>query len=213
MMKTTNLGAALIASAVLLSGNTALALDVAMPPETATYRASDLPGYQLVQRNCMTCHSAQYVATQPPGSPRAYWEATVKKMKKPFGAEFADEDVPAMADYLVKTYGAERTAASSVAQLPVAKLAASAVATTLRDAQTLLKANNCSACHVLDKRVVGPAFKEISARYTGKADAVDQVSRNIRAGGAGKWGNVPMPPYDQLNEVDAQTLARYVLSQ
>jgi cytochrome c1 len=87
------------------------AQDVKMPPETATYRASELPGYQLVQRNCLMCHSAQYVSTQPPASPRAYWEATVKKMKKPFGAPFPDEDIPAMVDYLVKTYGAERSTA------------------------------------------------------------------------------------------------------
>jgi sulfite dehydrogenase len=48
------------------------------------------------------------VSTQPPSSPRAYWDATVKKMKKPFGAPFPDDDVPAMVDYLSKTYGAER---------------------------------------------------------------------------------------------------------
>jgi cytochrome c1 len=79
-----------------------------LPPETAAYVPSDLPGYQLVQRNCVGCHSAHYVATQPPSSPRAWWDATVKKMKKPFGAPFPDEDAPAMVDYLVKTYGAER---------------------------------------------------------------------------------------------------------
>jgi hypothetical protein len=45
---------------------------------------------------------------QPPSSPRAWWDATVKKMKKPFGAPFPDEDVAAMVEYLVKTYGAER---------------------------------------------------------------------------------------------------------
>ena len=82
-----------------------------MPPETATYRASDLPGYQLVQRNCLMCHAAQYVSTQPPASPRGYWDATVRKMKKPFGAPFPEEDIPAMVDYLVRTYGAERPAA------------------------------------------------------------------------------------------------------
>ena len=76
---------------------------------TAVYGASGLPGYPLVQRHCVTCHSAQYVTTQPPVSNRSYWEATVRKMKKPFGAQFPDEDVPAMVDYLVKTYGAERT--------------------------------------------------------------------------------------------------------
>jgi hypothetical protein len=81
---------------------------ITLPPETAAYAASDLPGYQLVQRNCAGCHSAHYVAMQPPSSSRTYWDATVKKMKKPFGAPFPDEDIGAMVDYLVKTYGAER---------------------------------------------------------------------------------------------------------
>jgi sulfite dehydrogenase len=85
----------------------ASALQVTLPAETASFKPSDLPGYALVQRDCLICHSAQYVQYQPSSSPRAYWEATVKKMKKPFGAPFADEDIPAIVDYLVKTYGTE----------------------------------------------------------------------------------------------------------
>ena len=83
------------------------ALEITLPPETASYKPSDLPGYALVQRDCLVCHSAHYVQYQPSSSPRSYWEATVKKMKTPFGAPFADEDIPAIVDYLVKTYGAE----------------------------------------------------------------------------------------------------------
>jgi cytochrome c1 len=81
-----------------------------LPLETAAYVASDLPGYQLVQRNCAGCHSAQYAAMQPPSTPRAWWDATVKKMKKPFGAPFPDEDVPAMVDYGGKTDGEDSRA-------------------------------------------------------------------------------------------------------
>jgi sulfite dehydrogenase len=97
--------------AALCAAASAHALDINLPPETAVFKPSPLPGYELVQRNCMLCHSVHYIQSQPPMSPRAYWEATVKKMKKPFGAPFPDEDVPAMVDYLVKTYGAERQAA------------------------------------------------------------------------------------------------------
>jgi sulfite dehydrogenase len=99
----------------LLGAASALALEVTLPPETAAYKSSELPGYKLVLQNCLQCHSAQYPQMQPASSPRGYWEATVKKMKKPFGAQFADEDIPAMVDYLVKTYGAERPAAAAVA--------------------------------------------------------------------------------------------------
>ncbi len=101
-------------SATLLAGTAgAAALTIALPTETAVYKPSALPGYELVQRNCMTCHSAQYVASQPATSPRTYWDATVKKMKKPFGATFADADIPAMVDYLTKTYGTEPVPAAA----------------------------------------------------------------------------------------------------
>lgn len=198
----------LFAALALSAAGSACALEIHLPPETATYKASELPGYQLVQRNCMTCHAAQYASSQPPASPRAYWEATVKKMKKPFGAQFADEDMPAMVDYLVKTYGAERGAAAPAAAVarPAAVPAASG-----KDVKTLLAANGCMACHALDQKVVGPGFTEVAARYKGK-DGVAAVAANIRSGGAGKWGPVPMPPFSQLSIADAATLAKYVLS-
>ena len=203
----------LIAALALSAAGGACALDIHLPPETATYKPSELPGYQLVQRNCMTCHAAQYASSQPPASPRAYWEATVKKMKKPFGAQFADADMPAMVDYLVKTYGAERSAAvaaPAVAAAAVVKPAA-AVAAAGKDAKTLLAANGCMACHAIAQRVVGPGFAEVAAKYKGK-DSTAAVAASIRHGGSGKWGPVPMPPFSQLSVADAATLAKYVLS-
>ena len=197
------------AVALMLTGS-AGALEIHLPPETATYKPSELPGYQLVQRNCMTCHAAQYASSQPPASPHAYWEATVKKMKKPFGAQFDDADMPAMVDYLVKTYGAERGAAVPAAE--VGRPAAAAVqAASGKDVKTLLAANGCMACHALDQKVVGPGFAEVAARYKGK-DSTAVVAANIRSGGAGKWGPVPMPPFSQRSVADAETLAKYVLN-
>lgn len=104
------------AIAALMSGSAAAQRTYTLPPDSSAYKASDLPGYQLVLRNCTGCHSSQYAATQPPGLARAYWEATVRKMKKPFGAPFPDEDIPAMVDYLVKTYGAEAPKASGTSK-------------------------------------------------------------------------------------------------
>jgi sulfite dehydrogenase len=106
------------AAVAFLSEPAARQSTITLPRETAVYRQSELAGYALVQRNCVACHSAQYVTTQPPTSTRAYWDATVKKMKKPFGAPFPDEDVAAMVDYLVKIYGAERAAPSASKQQP-----------------------------------------------------------------------------------------------
>lgn len=111
-MKSAILIGVVVAIAAITEPATGQQRTITLPGETAAYVASQLPGYQLVQRNCAGCHSAHYVAMQPPSSPRAWWDATVKKMKKPFGAPFPDDDIAAMVDYLVKTYGAERPPAS-----------------------------------------------------------------------------------------------------
>ncbi len=103
---------AALAAAAFSLAHSAQALEIDLPGETAIYKQSDMPGYSLTLQNCLMCHSAQYVEYQPKTSPRTYWEATVKKMKKPFGAPFPDADIPAIVDYLSKTYGAESTAAA-----------------------------------------------------------------------------------------------------
>ncbi len=210
----------LVTAALVGAASAACALDITLPPETATFQPSDMPGYALVQRNCVACHSVQYASSQPPVMPRSYWDATVKKMKHPFGAQFPDEDIPAMVDYLSKTYGAERAAgAEKIASNSAAAAASAGVASKSApdsvapaNADALLAANNCTSCHAVDQKVVGPAFKDVAAKYAGKPDALKQVAANIRAGGGGKWGPVPMPPFPQLSQPDAESLARYVLS-
>ena len=100
----------LVATAVATMASARCAADVHSAARDLVYKESSLPGYQLVQRHCIGCHSAHYVQTQPSTLNRTYWENTVKRMKKPFGAPFPDEDIAAMVDYLVETYGAEQTA-------------------------------------------------------------------------------------------------------
>ena len=197
-----------------LAPYSAIALDIQLPPETAVFKPSELPGYMLVQRNCMTCHSVHYIQSQPPASPRSYWEATVKKMRVPFDAKFADEDIPAIVDYLVKTYGAERnngTMALNTVDKPATITLTAAHGPA--DAKALLAANNCLACHAIDKKIVGPAFRDVATKYASKANAAALVARNIRAGGSGKWGPVPMPAFGQISDAEAAVLAHYVLSQ
>jgi len=97
----------LAAIGLVCISSSAFALSIELPQELATLRPSTLPGYVLAQQHCLICHSAQYPSTQPPGLPHSFWEAEVKKMKATYGAEFPDQDIPAIADYLTKTYGAE----------------------------------------------------------------------------------------------------------
>jgi cytochrome c len=75
----------------------------------------------------------------------------------------------------------------------------------------LAKKNNCLACHAADKKIVGPAYQDVAKKYAGQADAEATVAKNIKAGGSGKWGPVPMPPQAQLSDADAKTLAAWVL--
>ena len=82
---------------------------ITLPTEAPPLKASPLPGYTKAQTNCVACHSAEYMLYQPPTAPRAYWEAMVTRMKVVFKAPIDDADMPAIVDYLVKTYGNEQT--------------------------------------------------------------------------------------------------------
>ena len=78
--------------------------------------------------------------------------------------------------------------------------------------QALATAKNCMACHAVDKKLVGPSYKDVAAKYAGKKDAVDKLAAKIVKGGSGVWGPVPMPANAQVNEADAKKLAAWVLS-
>ncbi len=77
----------------------------------------------------------------------------------------------------------------------------------------LATSKNCMACHAVDKKLVGPAYKDVAAKYAGQKDAVDKLSVKIIKGGAGVWGPVPMPPNAQVSEADAKKLAAWVMTQ
>lgn len=78
--------------------------------------------------------------------------------------------------------------------------------------QTLLQRNNCTACHLIDKRKYGPNLNEVAVRYAGNAGAVAMLAAKIRAGGSGVWGEDMMPPQANVSEVDARTLAELILA-
>jgi cytochrome c len=77
----------------------------------------------------------------------------------------------------------------------------------------LAKQKNCMACHQIDKKLVGPSYKEVAAKYKGDKDAAAKLAKKIREGGVGVWGQIPMPANPQVNEQEAQSLAKWVLSQ
>lgn len=77
----------------------------------------------------------------------------------------------------------------------------------------LAQSKNCMSCHNIDKKVVGPSYKEIAAKYKGDKAAPARMASRIREGGGGTWGVVKMPSNPQLSEADANKLALWVLSQ
>ena len=90
-------------------------------------------------------------------------------------------------------------------------LAFSITAITAYADEALLKKNNCMACHAVDKKVVGPAYKDVAAKYKGQA-MTDKLAAKIRAGGSGVWGPVPMPANTQVSEADAKKMATWILN-
>lgn len=78
--------------------------------------------------------------------------------------------------------------------------------------EALARKNDCLGCHAMATKLVGPAFKDVAAKYAGKADALESVSASIRNGGAGKWGELPMPAQPKLTPADVKKLATWILS-
>ncbi len=97
-------------------------------------------------------------------------------------------------------------------KLLLALAATVAVATPALADLALAKAKNCMACHAVDKKLVGPAYKDVAAKYAGQKDAVDKLAIKIMKGGSGVWGPVPMPANTQVSEAEAKQLAAWVLS-
>lgn len=77
----------------------------------------------------------------------------------------------------------------------------------------LAKQKNCMACHAVDKKLVGPSYKDVAAKYKADKDAPAKLAKKIREGGVGVWGQVPMPANPQVNEAEAASLAKWVLAQ
>ena len=89
--------------------------------------------------------------------------------------------------------------------------AVSVMAPALAD-QALATAKNCMACHAIDKKLVGPAYKDVAKKYAGQKDAVSKLATKIMKGGSGVWGAIPMPANTQVNEAEAKKLAAWVLT-
>ncbi len=98
---------------------------------------------------------------------------------------------------------AEQTAAAEPAAAP---------ASAGGDQLALATSSGCMACHQVDVKVVGPAYKDVAAKYKGDAGALDRLTAKVKAGGSGVWGQVPMPPNVQVSDENIRTIVTWVLS-
>jgi cytochrome c len=85
-------------------------------------------------------------------------------------------------------------------------------ATSDATAKQLLAKYNCQACHTVDKKLVGPAYKEVAEKYAGDAAAPAKLEQKVKNGGSGVWGAIPMPP-NNVPDADIKTLVEWILAQ
>jgi len=179
---------------------------IELPRETLTYRSG--AGVELANTRCLVCHSADYAVTQPP-LPRAFWKGNVDKMRQKYGAVIPEGELEPLINYLATVYGTEKRGPTTANP----SLPGSAAGVGDGDAAKLAAQFACVACHGLGRKIVGPAFRDIAAKYRAQPDAPEKVARQIMHGGGGQWGPVPMPPFPQIPAPDVQRLALWVLAQ
>jgi cytochrome c len=79
-------------------------------------------------------------------------------------------------------------------------------------AEALMTKSGCVACHAVDKKVIGPAYKDVAAKYKSDKDAATKLAAKVKAGGQGVWGPIPMPPNAQVADADIKTLVAWILT-
>jgi cytochrome c551/c552 len=156
------------------------------------------PGSTLTENRCKICHELQHIRRQPLS--RGEWADNLRNMKER-GTPMTEAEMAVMLDYLATYYNREKPAPPPAPD-PLA---------SSNPMQKLLDSHACSGCHTLDKRVVGPSFREIAGKYD--ATAVVSLVRKVREGGKGTWGAVPMPPNPGVSEADARALVGWILQQ
>jgi cytochrome c len=105
-----------------------------------------------------------------------------------------------------------KTTVTLLAAAAAAIFAAGAHAADAKNAEALAKASGCFACHTLDKKLIGPGYKEIADKYRKDKNAEASLIKNVKEGGKGVWGDIPTPPNPHLKDADIKTVVQWILS-
>ncbi|WP_323119437.1 c-type cytochrome [Burkholderia alba] len=103
-------------------------------------------------------------------------------------------------------------AAGAAAAALVAGVVSAPVRADVGDGLKIARGNACMGCHAVDRKLVGPSFKEIAARYKADPQAVPKLAKKVKEGGAGVWGAIPMPAHPRMSDADAQSVVQWVLA-
>ncbi len=93
-----------------------------------------------------------------------------------------------------------------------AAVALSLVAGPVLANEDLLKKHACTACHAVDKKLVGPGYKEVAAKYKGQKDVAAKLAEKVKKGGQGAWGPIPMPPNPNVSDADVNAMIKFILA-
>lgn len=158
-------------------------------------------GVEVTAARCVICHDAQHITRTKLS--RGEWEFNIKNMIER-GAPIAADEIAPILEYLATYYNRDKAPPAPAAQPADATVGTDSVA-------NLLTTNACIACHQTDKRVIGPSFREIAAKYAADGGAAARLAAKIRQGGSGAWGTTPMPPNSALSDADLTRLVQWVL--
>ena len=152
------------------------------------------PGAALTMAKCSLCHDITHVTRSK--LTRDEWDDNIKVMIAR-GMPIEPQEIAVVVEYLATYYNRDKP--------PPAPTTAAEEPPVVR--------HGCVACPALDKRVIGPSFREIAARYKADAGAATKLAAKVKEGGAGTWGSIPMPAHPQLATADIDGLVAWVLQQ
>jgi len=125
------------------------------------------------------------------------------------GASFKEPPAPAAAPVVVATTAAAAPA-SPATQSGLA--ASTGAALDMASATAMMQKDGCAACHAVDKKIIGPAYQDVAAKYKNDKDAATKLMQKVKSGGSGVWGSTPMPANAQVPEADIKALVSWILT-
>jgi cytochrome c len=133
------------------------------------------------------------------------------------GASFKEPAAPAAAPSAAAAPAAGAApvvaaAAPSAAANPPAVAPQPGAPLDLKSGQAMMQKDGCAACHAVDKKVLGPSYQDVAAKYKGDAAALAKLTQKVKTGGVGVWGQIPMPPNAQLPDADIKALVSWILT-